>query len=143
MSVAHRANLPSRVHVPQARLEVAWTASARALGVDRGYSTVALRLEAEWDPADRSGSCSMRASLDRSGAVAEVLLPVKAEVRVVRRGPWTHVEVLAPGARDGLLTASFRDGRLAYCIASAPAAAGLPGGSYDAPTGILELYDSP
>jgi hypothetical protein len=52
------------------------------------------------------------------------------------------VDVTAAAGSAALLSASFLDGRLAYCTSLAPAAAGLPGASYDAPTGILELYDA-
>jgi hypothetical protein len=54
------------------------------------------------------------------------------------RGLWVHLE-LSAGA-DVLLRASFERGRLAYCTSAVPGLAGLRGGTYDPPTGILELY---
>ena len=140
MTVARAAVPQERLRMPPARLEVAWTASARALDASAGYASAALRVEIEWDPADSSGRGAVRASLDRSGRVAAVSRPAAVEVRAVRRGAWTHVEVAEPGSLGTVLVASFRDGRLCYCASEAPRAAGLAGGTYDPPTGILELY---
>ncbi len=142
MTVARPLSPSSRLRMPAARLELAWTASARAMGAVPGYASAALRMEVEWDPSDAAGAGSVRCTVDRAGNVHAVELPRAVQVRVVRRAAWAHVEVSAGGDGRTLLSASFRDGRLAYCTSDAPAAAGLPGATYDAPTGILELYDA-
>jgi hypothetical protein len=142
MTIARTTDARPTLRVPAARVELAWTASASALGAGAGYASAALRLEVEWDAADPAGRAAVRASVDRAGALREVALPAEAEVRVLRRGPWTHVEVMAAAPGRPLLSACFRAGRLAYCSSDAPRAAGLAGGTYDAPTGILELYDA-
>lgn len=119
-----------------ARLDVAWNAASGALDASRTWASAVVRLECEWDPATGDASC--RASLDRAGDVRTVPVPVHARMAVRTRGLWVHLE-LSAGA-DVLLRASFERGRLAYCTSAVPGLAGLRGGTYDPPTGILELY---
>lgn len=77
--------------------------------------------------------------LVRAGNRTTVRIDTPVRVAVGRRGRWTHVDLLGESAV--VLRASFDAGRLAYCTSTVPEAAGLRGGAYDAPTGILELYD--
>ena len=119
-----------------ARLDVAWNAASGALDASRTWASAVVRLECEWDPATGGASC--RATLDRAGDVRTVPVPPAARMAVRTRGLWVHLE-LSAGA-EVLLRASFERGRLAYCTSTVPALAGLRGGSYDPPTGILELY---
>jgi len=119
-----------------ARLDVAWNAASGALDASRTWASAVVRLECEWDPATGDASC--RASLDRAGDVRTVPVPAHARMAVRTRGLWVHLE-LSAGA-DVLLRASFERGRLAYCTSTVPSLAGLRGGTYDPPTGILELY---
>lgn len=124
------------------RLEIAWTVSARAIGAGSGYGSGVLHLECTWDAAGGATprAASVRATLDCAGQRRPVELPEPCEILVERRGDWTHLRIAAPS--QPLLQASFDHGTLVYCVGAVAATAGLPGGTYDAPTGILELYDS-
>jgi hypothetical protein len=127
-----------------ARVEIAWTVSASALQGRNCYASAALHLECEWpsDSAQPYASCS--AVIDRAGVRTPVAIATPIVVDVLRRGRWTHVTMRLAGSPSGtatVLLASFELGRMAYCTSSVPALAGLPGGSYDPPTGLLELYD--
>jgi hypothetical protein len=139
MTVANAAPSHAGITAFPARLEVTWTASARSLGDPVGYASAALLLELRWDPARRDGMAELVATVNRAGRVAAVRVPRDVEVRVERGRRWTHLGV---HGLDGtpLLAASFDGGRLTYCTSAIPAIAGLRGGTYDAPTGILELY---
>ena len=119
-----------------ARLDVAWNAASGALDASRTWASAVVRLECEWDPATGDASC--RATLDRAGDVRTVPVPTAARMAVRTHGLWVHLE-LSAGA-EVLLRASFERGRLAYCTSAVPGLAGLRGGTYDPPTGILELY---
>jgi hypothetical protein len=119
-----------------ARLDVAWNAASGALDASRTWASAVVRLECEWDPATGDASC--RATLDRAGDVRTVPVPAAARMEVRMHGLWVHLE-LSAGA-EVLLRASFERGRLAYCTSTVPGLAGLRGGTYDPPTGILELY---
>lgn len=119
-----------------ARLDVAWNAASGALDASRTWASAVVRLECEWDPATGDATCT--ASLDRAGDVRAVPVPANARMDVRTRGLWTHLELSAAGSV--LLRASFERGRLAYCTSAVPGLAGLRGGTYDPPTGILELY---
>ena len=123
------------MNVP-ARLDVAWNAASGALDASRTWASAVVRLECEWDPATGEASC--RATLDRAGDVRGVPVPATARMEVRTHGLWVHLELSAEGAV--LLRASFERGRLAYCTSEVPRLAGLRGGTYDPPTGILELY---
>ena len=119
-----------------ARLDVAWNAASGALDGSSSWASAVVRLECEWDPATGEASC--RGSVDRAGDVRAVAMPAHARIAVRARGLWVHLELSAGG--EVLLRASFERGRLAYCTSSVPRLAGLRGGTYDPPTGILELY---
>ncbi|MFO0962802.1 MAG: hypothetical protein U0625_07825 [Phycisphaerales bacterium] len=124
------------------RLEIAWTVSARAIGAGAGYGSGVLHLECTWDAGGGSAprAACVRATLDCAGQRRPVELPEPCEIAVERRGDWTHLRIAA--SSQPLLQASFDHGTLVYCVGAVAATAGLPGGTYDAPTGILELYDS-
>ena len=129
-----------------ARVEIAWTASAGVLQGKSCYASAALHLECEWPAAAAHPHATCTATIDRAGVRTPVAITAAIAVDVQRRGRWTHVSLRPVGAAVGspaLLLASFELGRMAYCTSSVPALAGLPGASYDPPTGILELYDSP
>lgn len=119
-----------------ARLDVAWNAASGALDGGRSWASAVVRLECEWDTATGEASC--RGTVDRAGDVRAVAMPAEARMAVRSRGLWVHLELAAGG--DVLLRASFERGRLAYCTSTVPELAGLRGGTYDPPTGILELY---
>ena len=119
-----------------ARLDVAWNAASGALDASRTWASAVVLLECEWDPATGGASC--RATLDRAGDVRPVPVPATARMTVRMRGLWVHLELSA--GTEVLLRASFERGRLAYCTSMVPGLAGLRGGTYDPPTGILELY---
>lgn len=121
-----------------ARLEIAWTVSLSALDASAGYASAVLHLACAWEPTV-AGPASCDAVLVRAGTRTAVPLGADLRMEVDRRGRWTHVDLRA-GAGI-VLRASFESGRLAYCTSTVPEAAGLRGGSYDPPTGILELYD--
>lgn len=123
-----------------ARMEIAWSVSAGALGSSRSYSSAVLHLTCAWDPTGSGAGAECAAILQQANAERPVPVPASVEVRATRSGAWIHLSISAPGAKP-LLIASFEHGRLVYCTSSAPEAAGLRGGTYDAPTGILELYD--
>ena len=129
-----------------ARVEIAWTASAGVLQGKSCYASAALHLECEWPAAAAHPHATCTATIDRAGVRTPVAITAPIAVDVQRRGRWTHVSLRPVDAAAGspaLLLASFELGRMAYCTSSVPALAGLPGASYDPPTGILELYDSP
>ena len=138
----------SRQHIREAqtaRLEIAWTVSAEALDGRQSYASAVLHLECCWqhthDHPEATARVECTAIIDRAGVVTAVGIPDTARIAVDRRGRWTHIAInTAPGAP--FLTASFEQGRLAYCTSTAPALARLQGGAYDSPTGILELYDA-
>lgn len=128
-----------------ARIEIAWTVSAGALQDESCYASAALHLECEWPAAGPQAYASCTAVIDRAGARIPVALGERVVVDVDRRGRWTHVALRpedADSSGPALLLASFELGRMAYCTSSVPALAGLPGASYDPPTGILELYEA-
>ena len=129
-----------------ARVEIAWTASAGVLQGKSCYASAALHLECEWPAAAAHPHATCTATIDHAGVRTPVAITAPIAVDVQRRGRWTHVSLRPVDAAVGspaLLLASFELGRMAYCTSSVPALAGLPGASYDPPTGILELYDSP
>lgn len=128
-----------------AGLEIAWTISTEALDGRQSYGSAVLHLECSWEhECTRSkpdAAAELTAIIDRAGMLTHVTIPPAALVTVERNGRWTHIAIrTSVGTR--LLTASFEQGRLAYCTSAVPALAQLRGGSYDAPTGILELYDA-
>ncbi len=133
-----------RVHEAQtARLEIAWTVSAEALDGRQSYASAVLHLECCWQHGHRHSDDKARvectAIIDRAGVIAAVKIPDTAHISVDRHGRWTHIAItIDPGTP--FLTASFEQGRLAYCTSKAPELARLQGGAYDSPTGILELY---
>ena len=135
-----------RVHEAQtARLEIAWTVSAEALDGRQSYASAVLHLECCWQHghhhSDDKARVECTAIIDRAGVIAAVKIPDTAHISVDRHGRWTHIAIpIDPGTP--FLTASFEQGRLAYCTSKAPEFARLQGGAYDAPTGILELYDA-
>ena len=120
-----------------ARMEIAWSASVRPQRTGAGYASRVLWLSVEWDAS--SGDSRCRAFVDEGGEVRAVGVPGGPAVTVHRRGCWTHVDVDGAGGAP-LVSAVFESDRLCYCRSSAPEAAGMPGGSYGAPTAILELY---
>ncbi len=124
----------------EARVEVAWTVSTGSLGGDRSYSSAVLHVVCAWDADDPSRIVTCEASLRRAGTEREVSLPARMSASTVASGRWTHVTVGPAGGR-AILSASFEHGRLVYCTSAVPELAGLAGGTYDAPTGILELYE--
>ena len=134
-----------RVHEAQtARLEIAWTVSAEALDGRQSYASAVLHLECCWQHghhhSDDKARVECTAIIDRAGVISAVGIPDTARISVDRHGRWTHIAITTtPGAP--FLTASFEQGRLAYCTSKAPELARLQGGAYDSPTGILELYD--
>lgn len=123
----------------EVRLEVAWNASANGLAGGAGYSSAALCFDAAWSKGTGPMPARCTATVDRAGTVSDVALGERLEAQVGRRGRWTHVCIAAVGG-DEVLVATFDGERLAHCRSRVPEAAGLPGGSYDAPTAILELY---
>ena len=135
-----------RIHEAQtARLEIAWTVSAEALDGRQSYASAVLHLECCWlhghHHLDDKARVECTAIIDRAGVIAAVKIPDTAHISVDRHGRWTHIAItIDPGTP--FLTASFEQGRLAYCTSKAPELARLQGGAYDSPTGILELYDA-
>jgi hypothetical protein len=128
-----------------ARIEIAWTVSAGVLQGKHCYASAALHLECEWSVATAGTHATCTAIVDRAGVRTPVAITAPIAVDVQRRGRWTHVSLRPADAAAGspaLLLASFELGRMAYCTSSVPALAGLPGASYDPPTGILELYEA-
>ena len=125
-----------------ARVEGAWTVSAGALDGTGSYGSAVLHLECQWLRAAADGACTCAATIDRAGRRTSVPLAAKAAAHAERRGRWTHLHI---DTADGtaLLRASFELGRLVYCTSTVPQAARLPGGTYDPPTGILEMYEVP
>jgi hypothetical protein len=128
-----------------ARLEIAWTVSAEALDGQQSYASAVLHLECTWehdrDHSDPQASVECTAIIDRAGKLTTVSIPHKPHITVDRNGRWTHIAINTTTGAP-LLSASFEQGRLAYCTSAVPELAHLRGGAYDAPTGILELYDS-
>lgn len=138
----------SRQHTSEAqtaRMEIAWTVSAEALDGRQSYASAVLHLECCWQHTTNQSEPNARvectAIIDRAGVVTAVGIPDTARISVERHGRWTHIAITTDPARP-FLTASFEQGRLAYCTSTAPALARLQGGAYDSPTGILELYDA-
>ena len=137
----------SRHHVHEAqtaRLEIAWTVSAEALDGRQSYASAVLHLECCWQHGHHHLETQARvectAIIDRAGVITAVKIPDTAQISVDRHGRWTHIAITTDSGAT-FLTASFEQGRLAYCTSTAPALARLQGGAYDSPTGILELYD--
>lgn len=123
------------------RVEVAWTVSARAAHGRHGFATAALRLHCEWGASASGSPVPARAEALLVAAAHERAIPLPGPVTatVVRAAGWTHLEI---GTAGGVLaTASFDHGRLAYCTGAIVELAGLAGGTYDAPTAILECYE--
>jgi hypothetical protein len=140
MTVASGTAKESRCAPNDARVEIAWTVSAGALGNDRSYSSAVLHVTCEWDPACPECPVRCRASLQQAGTERPIRIPDELEASVASSSRWTHMTIGVPG-RQPIITASFEHGRLVYCTSTLPGDAGLAGGTYDAPTGILELYD--
>ncbi len=124
------------------RMEVAWTVSASAACGRHGFSTAVLRLECDWEASTSGAPAAARAKASVIAAAQgrAVALPMPVAARVERDGTWVHVEVTAGG--NPAVHASFERGRLAYCTGTVVATAGLAGGTYDAPTAILECYEA-
>ena len=124
------------------RMEVAWTVSARAARGQHGFATGVLRLECAWHASASGAPAPARAAAVVMVAAHERAVPLPAApTACVWRAPgWTHVEIRT-GA-SVLATASFERGRLAYCTGALVELAGLAGGTYDAPTAILECYEA-
>lgn len=122
------------------RIEVAWTVSARAARGQHGFATAVLRMECDWPASDSGAAAPARVAAAVVVAAHEraVPLPPAPTVRVTRTPCWTHVDIRANGTV--LASASFERGRLAYCTGTVVELAGLAGGTYDAPTAILECY---
>lgn len=137
MTIAPLPPSARRTSVAAARLELAWTLSASALAAGGGYSSAVLHVVCEWDASD-TGAPACSACVVRGAARREVRLQEPISLTVSGSGRWKHVTVRADGRE--LLAASFESGRLAYCTSAVPALAGLRGGTYDAPTGLLDLY---
>jgi hypothetical protein len=125
-----------------ARLDVAWDASSKGLRRHSGYTSAALRFAATWATSPWAIEVRCEATIDEAGRVTVVGIGEGLRAEVLRRGRWTHVAISDESGSE-VLAASFDRGRLAHCRSGIPAAAGFPGGSYDAPTAILELYDTP
>ena len=140
MTVASGTAKESRCAPNDARVEIAWTVSAGALGNDRSYSSAVLHVTCEWDPDCSRRPVSCHASLQQAGTERSIRMPDELEATVASSARWTHVSIGVPG-HPPIITASFEHGRLVYCTSTLPGDAGLAGGTYDAPTGILELYD--
>lgn len=123
------------------RVEFAWTVSARAARGQHGFATAVLRLECEWGASTSGSPVPARATAMLAAAAHQrsVDLPAPVTVQLTRAASWVHVTIQAGNAP--LATASFERGRLAYCTGTAVQLAGLPGGTYDAPTAILECYE--
>lgn len=124
------------------RMEIAWTVSASAACGRHGFSTAVLRLECDWDASASGAPAAARgtAGVTAAAQARAVVLPAPMTARVVRTSEWVHVELQAGSA--ALASASFERGRLAYCTGTLVAVAGLAGGTYDAPTAILECYEA-
>ena len=140
MTVAQAPSPASSVPSTSARLELAWTLSAAAVDGGAGYSSAVLHMVCEWDPS-RPDAAACTASVVRAAMRRDIDLPAPAAATVTGGARWRHVTIRA--GRRVLLTASFEGGRLVYCTSELPAIAGLRGGTYDAPTGLLEFYGSP
>jgi len=113
--------------------------SAAALRDGAGYGSAVLHLVCEW-PRNGTQATMVRACVLRGAEQRELPLSQPVRLEVCGRGRWTH---LWAGSGGGFsLRASFESGRLAYCTSDLPRLAGLAGGTYDAPTGLLELYES-
>ena len=123
------------------RVEFAWTVSARAARGQHGFATAVLRVECEWGTSTSGSAVPARAAAMLVAAAHErsVDLPAPVTAQLTRAGGWVHVTIQAGDAP--LATASFERGRLAYCTGTAVELAGLAGGTYDAPTAILECYE--
>ncbi|MEI6475413.1 MAG: hypothetical protein WCO75_08465 [Planctomycetota bacterium] len=128
-----------------AGLEIAWTISTEALDGHQSYGSAVLHLECSWEHertrSKPDAAVEFTAIIDRAGMLTRVAIPPATLVIVERNERWTHIAITS-NAGAPLLTASFEQGRLAYCTSAVPALARLRGGAYDAPTGILELYDA-
>ena len=140
MTVASGTAKESRCASNDARVEIAWTVSAGALGNDRSYASAVLHVTCEWDPDCDECLVTCHASLQQAGTERPIRIPDDLGATVSSSARWTHVSIAARGHRP-LIIASFEHGRLVYCTSTLPGDAGLAGGTYDAPTGILELYD--
>jgi len=124
------------------RLDVAWTVSCRALGTSHGYQSAVLHAELTWTGEPDAWHAAHHSVSLESGARRTALdLPAPVEARIRLSGAWAHLEVRA--ARQRVLVASFEHGRLAYCVGGLPAMAGLRGGTYDSPTGLLDASPVP
>jgi hypothetical protein len=136
MSAAPTAPIVAHPHL-DVRLDVAWTVSCRALGTAQGYQSAVLHAEFAWVGAAESWH-PVRAvvNLESGARTTRIELAPPVSARVVVRGAWAHLELQSAGSP--LLVASFEHGRLAYCVGRLPALAGLRGGTYDTPTGLLD-----
>ncbi len=152
MTVAASASPGTTIPGVPARLELAWTVSAQAADGGTGYASAVLHVQCEWsapahaaDDALDGTEARVRAIIDSAGARRIVSVVDPCCVRIERDGAWTHVDIVDPesGAQSAapIVRASFEHGRLVYCVGAITEQAGLPGGTYDAPTGILELYE--
>lgn len=140
MTVASGTTKDSTCVRRDARVEIAWTVSAGALGAGRSYASAVLHVTCEWEPNEPGQPARCRASLQQAGTERSVAVPDELDATVSASSRWTHVSIAAPGGPP-IVSASFEHGRLVYCTSTLPAEAGLAGGTYDSPTGILELYD--
>jgi hypothetical protein len=118
------------------RVEVAWTVSGVALGGPQAFASAVLHVNAEWSPASE-GHVALRCALVRGASRTDVPMagPLRAETR--GHGAWHHVRVT--DGPETLIRASFENGRLVYATGALPARAGLAGGTYEAPSGTLDV----
>lgn len=136
MSAAPTAPYATHPHL-DVRLDVAWTVSCRALGTAQGYQSAVLHAEFAWmGAADSWHAVRAAVTLESGARTTRIELEPPVSARIVVRGAWAHLELQSGGSR--LLVASFEHGRLAYCVGRLPALAGLRGGTYDTPTGLLD-----
>lgn len=120
-------------------MEVAWTVSGVALGGARNFGSAVLHVEAEWDLAEARRPIAVRCVLVRAAVRTPVLVGSPLHVAALQHGAWFHLRV--SDGREELLRASFESGRLIYATGTLPSRAGLLGGTYEAPSGTLDLED--
>lgn len=129
-------------------METAWTLSSLAAGSGRCYTSAVLHAEYRWgtpaDPAQADGARAVpniSARVLAADRVRDVPLPEGCTVRLTpgSHPAWAHVHIALPDGAP-LLRATFQNGRLVYATGELLQRAGLAGGTYDQPTGMLEAH---
>ena len=91
------------------------------------------------DPADAADTGTLRCWFDHDGTETTIVPEVHVDITRVLEQGWTHIEIIGEGSCR--LSLSLCEGVLRYVRTDLPDLAGLPGGTYEAPTLVQHSED--